>query len=243
LLAKRIAEEMPTMVGLSVKALTDGGMELVDAQRLVGVFTGVWSTQLLKGTRKADSLQYFATQRSWLERSLNHPGLGIYPYSYMTRKAIPAMMRLLFLTPGPNGKILPLTGLNAWGDIVEWADYRSNTDSTFLDSLAIDDAFLYVLQTVIPVTPDSMGFATIPTYVKRTLAVPASRGKDIGIGDFATGILGGAFDQVKRGTIFGQIPLTLEGLQSIQERNQINQQLTSGAEEIQQEIFNAFTNP
>jgi hypothetical protein len=161
----------------------------------------------------------------------------------MTRKAIPAMMRLLFLTPGPNGKILPLTGLNAWGDIVEWADHRSNTDSSFIDSLAIDDSFLYVLQTVVPVTPDSMGFATIPTYVKRALAVPASRGKDIGIGDFTEGILGGAFDQVQRGTVFGQIPLTFKGLQSIQERNQLNQQLTSGAEEIQQEIFNAFTNP
>jgi hypothetical protein len=243
LLAKRIAEEMPVMVGLSVKALTDGGMALADAQRLVGLFTGVWSTQLLKGARKANTLQYFASQRSWLERSINHPYLGIYPYSYMTRKAIPAMMRLMFLTPGPNGKILPLTGLNAWGDLVEWADHRSNTDSTFLDTLALDDAFLYVLQTFAPVTPDSMGFATIPTYIKRSLAVPASRGKDIGIGDFATGILGGAFDQVKRGTAFGQIPLTLEGLQSIQQRTQINKQLESGAEEISQEIFNAFTNP
>jgi hypothetical protein len=243
LLAKRIADEMPVMVGLSVKALTDGGMALVDAQRLVGLFTGVWSTQLLKGARKADTLQYFASQRSWLERSINHPYLGIYPYSYMTRKAIPAMMRLLFLTPGPHGKILPLTGLNAWGDLVEWADHRSNTDSSFLDTLAIDDAFLYVLQTFAPVTPDSMGFATIPTYIKRTLAVPAARGKDIGIGDFATGILGGAFDQVKRGTAFGQIPLTLEGLQSIQQRTQVNEQLESGAEEIQREIFNVFTNP
>jgi hypothetical protein len=243
LLAKRIADDMPTMVGLSVKGLTDGGMALADAQRLVGLFTGVWSTQLLKGTRRADTLQYFATQRSWLERSINHPYLGIYPYSYMTRKAIPAMMRLLFLTPGPNGKILPLTGLNAWGDLVEWADNRSNTDSSFLDQLAIDDSFLYVLQTVIPVTPDSMGFATIPTYIKRTLAQPAARGKEIGIGDFAKGIFGGAAEQVVRGTAFGQIPLTFQGLQSIQQRTQINQQLTSGAEEIQQEIFNAFTNP
>ena len=243
LLAKRIADEMPTMVGLSVKALTDGGMALVDAQRLVGVFTGVWSTQLLKGTRKADTLQYFATQRSWLERSINHPYLGIYPYSYMTRKAIPAMMRLMFLTPGPNGKILPLTGLNAWGDIVEWADHRSNTDSTFLDAFAVDDAFLYILQTVIPVTPDSMGFATIPTYIKRALVQPAARGKEIGIGDFATGIFGGALEQVGRGTAFGQIPLTFQGLQSLEQRNQLNQQLTSGAEEIQQEIFNAFRAP
>ena len=243
LLAQRIADEAPQMVGLSVKALTDGGMELADAQRLVGLFTGVWSTQLLKGMRKADTLQYFATQRSWLERSLNHPFLGVYPYSYMTRKAIPAMMRLLFLTPGPGGRVLPLVGLNSWADIVEWADNRSNTDSSFLDALALDDAFLYILQSVSPVTPDSMGFATIPTYLKRTLAQPAYRGQDIGVGDLARGLLTGAGEQVLRGTAFGQIPLTFEAIQSLEQRTGINQYMEQQGEEIQKEIFNAFTNP
>lgn len=243
LLALRIEQEAPQMIGLSVKALTDGGMELAEAQRLVGLVTGIWRTELIKGTRRADTLQYFATQRSWFERSLNHPYLGIYPYSYMTRKAIPAMMRLLFLTPGPGGRVLPLVGLNSWGDIVEWADNRSNTDSSFLDALALDDAFLYILQTFSPVTPDSMGFATLPTYLKRTLAQPAYRGKDIGVGDFARGILTGAGEQVLRGTALGQIPLTFEAIQSLEQRTGINQYMEQQGEEIQNEIFNAFTNP
>lgn len=243
LLAQKIADGANEMVGLSVKALTDGGMELAEAQRLAGLFTGVWSTVVIRGTRKADTLQYFATQRSWLERSLNHPFLGIYPYSYMTRKAIPAMMRLLFLTPGPGGRVMPLVGLNTWQDIVEWADHRSNSDSTFLDALAVDDAFLYILQSVSPVTPDSMGFATIPTYVKRTLAYPGARGKDIGVGDLATGILTGAGEQVLRGTALGQIPLTFEAIQSLQQRTAINNYLEQQGEEISKEVFNAFTNP
>jgi hypothetical protein len=237
LLAKKIAEEGAVMTGLSVKALVDGGMELADAERLVGVFTGVWRTQLIKGTRKADTLQYFATQRSWLERSLNHPFLGIYPYSYMTRKAIPAMMRLLFLTPGPGGRVLPLVGLNSWGDIVEWADNRANSDGSFLDSLAEDDSFLYILQTIAPITPDAMGFSTIPTYIRRTLVQPAARGKEIGIGDFATGIGTGALQQVGRGTVLGQVPNIFEGIQSAGEK------IESDAEQVQREIFNVFTSP
>lgn len=243
LLAKKISEGANEMIGLSVKALVDGGMELAEAQRLAGLFTGVWSTVLLRGTRKADTLQYFATQRSWFERSLNHPFLGIYPYSYMTRKAIPAMMRLLFLTPGPGGRVMPLVGLQTWQDIVEWADHRSNSDSTFLDALALDDAFLYILQSVSPVTPDSMGFATIPTYIKRTLAQPGQKGKDIGVGDLATGILTGAGEQVLRGTALGQLPLTFEAIQSLQQRTGINNFLEQQGEDIQSEINNAFTNP
>jgi hypothetical protein len=254
LLALKIEQEAPQMIGLSVKALTDGGMELAEAQRLVGLVTGIWRTELIKGTRRADTIQYFATQRSWFERSLNHPYLGIYPYSYMTRKAIPAMMRLLFLTPervatfglGKGGRVMPLTGLNSWGDIVEWADNRSNTDSSFLDSLALDDAFLYILQTLSPVTPDSMGFATIPTYLKRSLAQPGYRGKDIGVGDLARGLLTGAGEQVLRGTAFGQIPLTFEAIQSLEQRTGINQYMEEQGEEIQNQIneaFNAFTNP
>lgn len=243
LLAARIADEMPVMRGLSIKALTDGGMAAEDAQRLVGLFTGVWATQLVKGTRKADTIQYFAAQRSWLERSLNHPFLGVYPYSYMTRKAIPAMMRLMFLTPGPRGTVMPLTGLNTWGDIIEWADNRSNSESGFLSALALDDAFLYLVQTVSPVTPDSMGFAVAPTYIRRAIMQPAARGKDILVGDLSRSLLTGAGEQFIRGTILGQGPLTLEAVQSLQKRSGVNQVLENAAETTQQEIFNAFTNP
>ena len=241
LLAARIADEMPVMRGLSIKALTDGGMAAEDAQRLVGLFTGVWATQLVKGTRKADTIQYFATQRSWLERSLNHPFLGVYPYSYMTRKAIPAMMRLMFLTPGPRGTVMPLTGLNTWGDIIEWSDNRSNSESGFLKVLADNDAFLYLLQTITPVTPDSMGFAVAPTYIRRAIMQPAARGKDILIGDLSRSLLTGAGEQFIRGTILGQGPLTLEAVQSLQKSSGINQVLENAAETTQQEIFDAFS--
>jgi hypothetical protein len=88
-----------------------------------------------------------------------------------------------------------------------------------------------------------MGFATIPTYIKRTLAQPGSQGKDIGVGDLARGLLTGAGEQVLRGTAFGQIPLTFEAIQSLEQRAGINQYMEEQGEQIQNEIFNAFTNP
>jgi hypothetical protein len=133
--------------------------------------------------------------------------------------------------------VLPLVGLNSWGDIVEWADNRANSDGSFLDSLAEDDSFLYILQTIAPITPDAMGFSTIPTYIRRTLVQPAARGKEIGIGDFATGIGTGALQQVGRGTVLGQVPNIFEGIQSAGEK------IESDAEQVQREIFNVFTSP
>lgn len=44
-------------------------------------------------------LQYFARDRSWLERSINHPFFGIYPASYMWGKIAPEMIRFVAKEP------------------------------------------------------------------------------------------------------------------------------------------------
>jgi hypothetical protein len=44
-------------------------------------------------------LQYYARQRSMLERSINHPMFGIYPASYMWGKIMPEMIRFMAQTP------------------------------------------------------------------------------------------------------------------------------------------------
>ncbi len=47
-------------------------------------------------------LQYFSQERSFLERSLNHPMFGMYPASYMWGKIMPEMVRFLALEPFGN---------------------------------------------------------------------------------------------------------------------------------------------
>lgn len=44
-------------------------------------------------------LQYFRRDRSWLERSINHPFFGIYPASYMWGKVAPEMIRFIAKEP------------------------------------------------------------------------------------------------------------------------------------------------
>lgn len=44
-------------------------------------------------------LQYFAQQRSFLERSVNHPMFGLYPASYMWGKIMPELVRFIAAEP------------------------------------------------------------------------------------------------------------------------------------------------
>lgn len=50
-------------------------------------------------TEDAFRLQYFARNRSFVERSLNHPFFGIYPASYMWGKILPEMAKFMAIEP------------------------------------------------------------------------------------------------------------------------------------------------
>lgn len=52
-----------------------------------------------KASEDAFRLQYFARERSWLERSINHPLFGIYPASYMYGKVLPELVRFIAKEP------------------------------------------------------------------------------------------------------------------------------------------------
>ena len=48
---------------------------------------------------EAHATQYYKQDRSMLERSINHPYIGLYPASYMWGKILPEMVRFLALRP------------------------------------------------------------------------------------------------------------------------------------------------
>ena len=118
--AEMIAENGKIARRLSVEALTKGGMELEKAQEIASATIAAYEIAVARASRAADKAQYFASQRTWLERSLNHPFLGIYPYSYMVQKAVPSLLRVMFLTPGLG----PGFGYNNYEKIVEWMNNR-----------------------------------------------------------------------------------------------------------------------
>ena len=64
---------------------------------------------LLQAEEEAHRVHYYKRGRSWLERSINHPYLGMYPASYMWGKVLPEMIR--FLVAKPFGVEAPMAGL------------------------------------------------------------------------------------------------------------------------------------
>lgn len=53
----------------------------------------------MRATNAAKSIVHFRPERSWLERSLNHPFFGMYPLSYMYGKVLPELVEFLMFRP------------------------------------------------------------------------------------------------------------------------------------------------
>ena len=249
LLAKLVAQEGKLARSLTQKSVRENmessylaqGMSKVDARNLAeknskdlaNTIMTVYEVAIERGARLADEAQYFANQRTWLERSLNHPFLGLYPYSYMTRKAIPWLTRVLF-APRAGDLVLPGFGYVQWQKAIEWSQNRVNTDEDVLGQILQNDAVLYVFSTILPVTPDSVGFST-PTWLRRSVTQPGLRGKDLTVGEIAPA-LSEIGQQFWRGTAFGQTRTVLEGIQSAQDITKVNKNLgeiiETGAEDL-----------
>lgn len=240
-LAEYVAETGAKVRGLVSKELV-AKMGAEEAQALADAVVGAYEVAILKGSRAADKAQYFASQRTWLERSLNHPFLGIYPYSYMTQKVIPMMMRLMFLTPNPFGTgrlVMPGLGYAKYQNFLEYANNRVNSDETLLDQLLQNDAILYVFSTLLPATPDNMGFSA-PSWLRRGFIQPALRGQELTPGQIAP-TLTEAVSQLGRGTVLGQGRTMLEGLQAVEDTAKVNQGVSdfiqSSAQDIQETVL------
>lgn len=240
-LAEYVSETGAKVRGLVSKELV-AKMGAEEAQALADAVVGAYEVAILKGSRAADKAQYFASQRTWLERSLNHPYLGIYPYSYMTQKAIPMMMRLMFLTPNPFGTgrlVMPGLGYAKYQNFLEYANNRTNSDETLLDQLLQQDALLYVFSTLLPATPDNMGFSG-PSWLRRGFIQPALRGQALTPGQIAP-VLTETVAQLGRGTVLGQGRTMLEGLQAVEDTAKFNQGIgefiQSSAQDIQETVL------
>jgi len=237
-LAEYVAQTGKQVRGLVSKELAEK-MGVEEAQALADAVVGAYEVAILKGSRKADKAQYFASQRTWLERSLNHPYLGIYPYSYMTQKVFPMMMRLMFLTPGPRGIVMPGFGYAKYQNFLEYANNRVNSDETLVDQLLQNDALLYVFSTVLPATPDNMGFSA-PSWLRRGFIQPALRGQALTPGQLAP-TLTEAVAQLGRGTVLGQGRTMLEGLQAVEDTAKVNENISdfiqSSAQDIQETVL------
>jgi hypothetical protein len=188
-------------IGLWERALSETGMPANKAREIAAATYGVFTDAMIRGTRTADRYQYFSAYRSWFERSINHPFLGVYPYSYMTQKAIPWMLRAMFM-PKIGGYVRPGFGYINYMRIQEFLAVDANTDRSFMTTIAELRPAWYALNIMIPATPQNMGFA-LPSFVRQGILRPAAEGQPIDFEQLSKvpGMIG---ETVVRGTALGQ---------------------------------------
>jgi len=207
---------------------------LVQAQKLAddlaNTVIGAYEVAIMRATRAADKAQFFASHRTWLERSLNHPFLGLYPYSYMVQKAIPSLMKILFLTPGAKGIVMPGLGYSKYEMVMEYLDNKMNSDSDVLDQILQNDALIWAISNLFPANPEAIGFTT-PAYLRRNVIQEGLRGTALTPGNLAPA-LSEAWATLGRGTAFGQVRNLIEGVQTIEDVTKINPQLSEGIQQF-----------
>ena len=223
---------------LSAKALRDGGVPAKEAEDIAAATIAAFELAIQRASRAADKSQYFASHRSWLERSINHPFLGLYPYSYMTQKAIPSLLRVMF-APRFGDTIMPGVGYASWEKLTEYLDNQVNTDQNLISQIIQNDALLYLFTTISPISPDRSGFS-MPAWMRRGIIEPGLRGDAIGlpqIGQTLTEV--GA--TVVRGTALGQTRTVLEGISGIEDaiksKERISGFLQNQSEFLQEKVL------
>jgi hypothetical protein len=163
------------------KALYD-----VDEYRLMEVAR----QSLLRAEEEAFRVHYYKRGRTLLERSINHPYLGMYPASYMWGKVLPELMR--FLVRKPFGIEAPFAGLAMTNHVFEAIQLEMNTDDGALANLVAEfPEMLRFLQLMVPGTPWDIP-VNAPAWTRR-IAQQAWEGQPTDLGAAITDTIQYAF--------------------------------------------------
>lgn len=145
----------------------------------------VWQAfrESLRATsQQAFKTHYFDARRGWLERSINHPYLGLYPASYMWGKVLPEFAR--FLLVRPFGLNAPLLGARAYQRVQEAVTARLAGDPDFAKAVDDNPDLLYAFATLMPAMPNDLP-ANLPAWA-RHLSNDVTSGKPIDPQTFLT---------------------------------------------------------
>lgn len=225
-----IAATLKKEYGYSAKAAAEEAQKLADniANEVVGAF----EIALERGARAADQAQYFSSYRTWFERSINHPFLALYPYSYMTQKAIPSMLKLLFQTRLPSGLLMPGIGYIKYQQIAEYMADEMNSNSGFIGQILNSEPLMLLMSSLLPTSPEDMGFS-VTSAARTKIIAPALAGQDINMRNIEQ-IGQGIRDSVWAGSFPGQLErLSRTGRQTFAQPGQeinINQAISNPIE-------------
>ncbi len=130
---------------------------------------------LRQSMKQAFKTHYFSSERSFLERTINHPYLGLYPASYMWGKVAPEFAR--FLLRRPFGLDAPLVGLNAYNRVQQAVAAEQLNNEDFANFLKENPDVIYLINILLPGTPENLP-VNAPGYA-RHLSRDIQEGKKI----------------------------------------------------------------
>ena len=120
--------------------------------------------QLMQAQDEAFTTQYFKKGRSFFERSLNHPYIGLYPISYMWGKVLPELFRFLALRP--FGVTAPMVAWNALREVSDSVRLQQQTDPGFKKWMKDNAEFFLVLNSIFPALPSDVS-VNAPLMMRR----------------------------------------------------------------------------
>jgi len=130
---------------------------------------------LERAEEEAFRVHYYKRGRTLLERSINHPYLGMYPASYMWGKVLPELTR--FLVRKPFGVDAPFAGMQMANHVYEAIQLELATDDGMMADLVEEfPALVHFLQLMVPGTPWDIP-VNAPAWTRR-IAQDAWAGKD-----------------------------------------------------------------
>ena len=116
----------------------------------------------------ANRIHFYNPKRSALERSINHPFLGMYPLSYMVGKVVPEFARALFVKFPFTNRTRPFAGYEMVHEIQEHLTMMAESDPKTSEFLGKSDV-IFLLKQLFPGVPGDIGVSA-PRWLNRTYA-------------------------------------------------------------------------
>ena len=124
--------------------------------------------------RAMDKINYFNPDRGWLERTMNHQFLGLYPLSYMFGKVLPETFRFLFWKP--FGAVAPGAGYQAYHKFITYLGQNGFLPDFEQKGTQRPD-YLFFLTQLIPGTPEDITVG-LPGWMRRAMSTISRQGYD-----------------------------------------------------------------
>jgi hypothetical protein len=175
--------------------------------------------------RAMDRINYFNPDRGWLERTMNHQFLGLYPLSYMFGKVLPETFRFLFWKP--FGAVAPGAGYQAYSKFMEYLGQNGFLPDFEQKGTERPD-YLFFLSQLIPGTPEDITVG-MPGWLRRGMSTISRQGYDQLTADQFVSEIGKPLvdtGAIGAGRMFVRSMQELTGLVG-QDEDQIRQDITS----------------